>query len=165
MYQRIQIWINCISRLETLEETGIDIDDLRDHAEALAKHQMNGRQIRNAIKTARRYAKWEKQRLGYEMKEEIIETSGRFDEYLEKLNGGRSQATLTTLAQFRPSSPSRTPRIAAGHEKRPAGGAHRGWTSSRSTIMNSLDGLPHPGTLWRPMQAIHTQDGVELERP
>ncbi|KAJ8117091.1 hypothetical protein ONZ43_g4293 [Nemania bipapillata] len=104
-YQRIQIWTNFILRLKRLEETDVDFDDLQDHVEDLAKHKMNGRQIRNAITTARQYAKWENQqqadkeggktqRLDYKMMEDIIETSGRFDRYIEKLNGGYSQDQL-----------------------------------------------------------------------
>ncbi|KAI0971618.1 hypothetical protein F4678DRAFT_431330 [Xylaria arbuscula] len=93
-FQRIQIWGNFIRRLEKLEEKGIDFDDLRDHIEQLAKNKINGREIRNAITTARQYAKWENQLLDYKLLEGIIETAGRFDRYIEKLNGGYSQDQL-----------------------------------------------------------------------
>ncbi|KAI1374767.1 hypothetical protein F4677DRAFT_155375 [Hypoxylon crocopeplum] len=93
-YQRTQIWGNFISRLEKLQEQDVDFDDLRDHVEDLAKHKMNGREIRNAITTARQYAKWDKQLLNYELMKDIIETAGRFDIYIDKLNGGYSQDQL-----------------------------------------------------------------------
>lgn len=90
----MKIWQNFIERLERLGEEQVDFDDLKDHLEQLAEHKMNGRQIRNAITTARQYAKWKGERLTYEVMKDIIETSGRFDVYIEKLNGGYSQDQL-----------------------------------------------------------------------
>lgn len=52
---------------------------------------MNGRQIRNAITTARQYAAWKKSLLTYEHLKDVIEVSGRFDKYLDKLHEGISQ--------------------------------------------------------------------------
>ncbi|KAH8662869.1 hypothetical protein BGZ60DRAFT_506493 [Tricladium varicosporioides] len=75
-------------------EKNIDFNDLRDHEEQLAEHKMNGRQIRNAITTARQYAKWKKQPLDYLLLKDIIETAGKFDKYIEKLNGGFSHDHL-----------------------------------------------------------------------
>ena len=93
-YQRTQIWGNFISRLEKLEEQDVNFDDLKDHVEDLAKHKMNGREIRNAITTARQYAKWDDKVLDYELMQDIIETAGRFDVYIQKLNGGYTQDQL-----------------------------------------------------------------------
>lgn len=55
---------------------------------------MNGRQIRNAITTARQYAQWKKTVLTYDHLKDIIEISGRFDKYLDRLNDGYSQDQL-----------------------------------------------------------------------
>ncbi|KAI1357271.1 hypothetical protein F5Y08DRAFT_190022 [Xylaria arbuscula] len=93
-YQRTQIWGNFIRRLKKLEEKNIDFDDLSDHIEDLAQNKMNGREIRNAITTARQYAKWEEQPLKYDLLKDIIKIAGRFDRYIEKLNGGYSQDQL-----------------------------------------------------------------------
>lgn len=93
-YQRGKIWENFISRLETLGEQNIDFNDLKDHVEQLAENEMNGRQIRNAITTARQYAQWKKTVLSYDHLKDIIEISGRFDKYLDKLNDGYSQDQL-----------------------------------------------------------------------
>lgn len=60
-HQRTKIWENFIERLRELNEEGIDFDDLEDNIEQLAKREMNGREIRNAITTARQYARWERQ--------------------------------------------------------------------------------------------------------
>ncbi|KAI0192306.1 hypothetical protein EV127DRAFT_491479 [Xylaria flabelliformis] len=93
--QRHQIWGNFLSRLEEINEDGIDFLDLKDHAEELAKHKLNGREIRNVITTARQYVRWERQQpnkqhtqLDYKMMSEVIETAGEFDRYIEKLNKG-----------------------------------------------------------------------------
>lgn len=93
-FQRHKIWENFILRLESLGEEDIDFDDLKDHLEQLAENKMNGRQIRNAITTARQYAQWKETTLTYEHLKDIIEISGRFDLYLDKLNGGYTQDQL-----------------------------------------------------------------------
>jgi len=93
-FQRLKIWENFIVRLESLGEDMIDFDDLKDHLEQLAEHKMNGRQIRNAITTARQYAQWKKTVLTYSHLKDVIEISGRFDLYLDKLHGGYTQDQL-----------------------------------------------------------------------
>jgi SpoVK/Ycf46/Vps4 family AAA+-type ATPase len=93
-YQRMKIWQNFIERLEKLKEENVDFDDLKDHVEQLAENKMNGRQIRNAITTARQYAKWKGQPLNYALMQDIIKTTGRFDEYIEELNDGYSHDRL-----------------------------------------------------------------------
>ena len=57
--QRLQIWDNFITRLEKLEENA-DFNDIRANMHTLAAHRLNGRQIRNAISTARQLALFEK---------------------------------------------------------------------------------------------------------
>ncbi|RYC62786.1 hypothetical protein CHU98_g3425 [Xylaria longipes] len=93
--QRTKIWGNFLSRLEEINEEGIDFADLQDSIEELAKHKLNGREIRNVITIARQYARWERQQpnkqhtqLDYKVMKEVIETAGEFDWYIKKLNGG-----------------------------------------------------------------------------
>lgn len=93
-YQRLRIWENFIDRLESFHDSSIDIADLRDNLENLKEDKMNGRQIRNAITTARQYAEWKKTTLTYEHLRNVIEVSGRFDKYLDRLNGGFTQDEL-----------------------------------------------------------------------
>lgn len=99
-YQRQQIWNNFIDRLEGLEED-VDLSDLRDNVQRLAKDEMNGRQIRNAITTARQFAEWKGEKLNYKHLEYVIEVSGRFDKYLDKLNGGLTQNELAREDRIR----------------------------------------------------------------
>ena len=94
-YQRLRIWENFINRLESFgDDDKVDSADLRDHLEDLKEEKMNGRQIRNAITTARQYAEWKGKTLTYEHLRDVIEVSGRFDKYLDRLNGGLTQDEL-----------------------------------------------------------------------
>ena len=93
-YQRLRIWENFFNRLETFDESGVDIADLKDHLEDLSHEKMNGRQIRNAITTARQYSEWKGTTLTYAELKDVIEISGRFDKYLDKLHGGYTQDQL-----------------------------------------------------------------------
>ena len=92
--QRLRIWENFIDRLASFHDESIDIADLRDNLEELAEEEMNGRQIRNAITTARQYAKWKKTTLTYEHLRDVIDVSGRFDKYLNQLHRGFTQDQL-----------------------------------------------------------------------
>ncbi|KAK7960495.1 hypothetical protein PG988_011709 [Apiospora saccharicola] len=101
VHQRTEIWGNFLGRLKRLDEEGIDFPDLEGHVAELARHRMNGREIRNVITTARQFARWERKQQGgagyllnYKVMEEIIETSGKFDQYIEKLNGGMTNDEL-----------------------------------------------------------------------
>lgn len=93
-YQRLRIWKIFIKRLEDLGEENIDFIDLRDHLEQLAEEKMNGREIRNAMTTARQYAQWKGTTLRYEILKDVIEIAGRFDKYIDQLNGGYTQDQL-----------------------------------------------------------------------
>jgi hypothetical protein len=92
-WQRRSIWENFIKRLESFgssppsrrstfnampkrqdsflsskileRDLGTDTADLTKHLDDLAKQEMNGRQIRNAITTARQLAMYKKARMNY----------------------------------------------------------------------------------------------------
>lgn len=49
--QRRAIWDNFFKRLDEIEKYSVDTDDLRQHLDEFAAHDMNGRQIRNSIIT------------------------------------------------------------------------------------------------------------------
>ncbi|KAI0111209.1 hypothetical protein GGR51DRAFT_557615 [Nemania sp. FL0031] len=87
-YERLQIWQNFLERLEKLNDSSIDTGDLRDHLYDLKEEEMNGRQIRNAITSARQYARWKGETLTYTKLKDVIEVAGRFDKYLVKLHKG-----------------------------------------------------------------------------
>ncbi|KAJ3540144.1 hypothetical protein NM208_g5192 [Fusarium decemcellulare] len=100
--QRRTIWSNFMNRLKTLERDhvkiepiekrkrkfeeprGIDFDDIGRHLGDLAEHEMNGRQIRNALTTARQLAKFKEDSMTYRHLEHVISISSEFDLYLQK---------------------------------------------------------------------------------
>jgi hypothetical protein len=79
----------------------VDIADLQDHLEELTKFEMNGRQIRNVITTARQYAEWKEMKLDYNCLKDVIEISGKFDTYLTKLRGGMTYDQIAEDEGFR----------------------------------------------------------------
>ena len=87
---RRKIWENFIKRLETLEETGVDFDGLYKHVNDLAKHELNGRQIRNAITTARQLALYEEKDLDFEDLQQVIKVALKFDKYTTDMQEGRT---------------------------------------------------------------------------
>lgn len=94
--QRLQIWGNFINRLASFDDGTIDVEDLRNHLGDLSLEKMDGRQIRNAITTARQYAEWKGTTMTYEHLKDVIEVAGRFDKYLDNLHDG---VTADQLAQ------------------------------------------------------------------
>ncbi|KAH7397487.1 P-loop containing nucleoside triphosphate hydrolase protein [Pyrenochaeta sp. MPI-SDFR-AT-0127] len=86
--QRRKIWNNFIDRLESFKDDTVDAEDLRGHIEDLQKFEMNGRQIRNAITTARQYAEWKGEKMDYEYLKDVVDVASKFDAYSTKLKGG-----------------------------------------------------------------------------
>lgn len=112
--QRKRIWRSFITRLQNMEtdsskfvttETvagssssagsgrkinenaaNIDYQDILDYLDELSQHELNGRQIRNIITTARQLTKFRGQILKHTQLEEVIEVSGKFDKHLKQIN-------------------------------------------------------------------------------
>lgn len=84
--QRRRIWTTFIKRLEELDEP-IETMNIYRNIEILSEQPLNGRQIRNAITTARQLALFEKCKLNFTHLQESIRVSGQFDEYLQELHG------------------------------------------------------------------------------
>lgn len=80
------------SKAEDLPD--IDFQEIRDYLDELASHELNGRQIRNIITTARQLAKFRKKTLDYGLLQEVISVSGKFDEYFSKLNENQSDEQI-----------------------------------------------------------------------
>lgn len=86
--QRKKIWENFLDRLKDLEGDKVNIEDLRRHTDDLAKHNMNGRQIRNALTTARQLALYKEVDMDYGHLKHAINVAGRFDRYLLQVKEG-----------------------------------------------------------------------------
>lgn len=102
--QRLQIWDNFLQRMERNEAEraaavkaerkkaeevqgfGINAVEIRQKLEDLADADLNGRQIRNAISTARQYATYLRAPLAYVHLEAVINEAKKFDQYLYAVN-------------------------------------------------------------------------------
>ena len=86
--QRRVIWTNFLTRLKDIDEDNINYHELKQNLRDLAKHDMNGRQIRNALTTARQLAQYKKERMDYRHLDHAIRVSARFDQYLRGVKHG-----------------------------------------------------------------------------
>lgn len=88
-HERKQIWRNFFNRLKGLEEEEtIDFDDVQEHMDELADYEMNGRQIRNSITTARQLAKYKKKPMRFTHLKRAITAAEKFDKYLADVREG-----------------------------------------------------------------------------
>jgi len=125
--QRMKIWKNFLNRLKSLEEEsnkvkavleplpetsrkrkreednaqGIDYDDIDCYLAELADQEMNGRQIRNAITTARQLAKFKNVKMSHTHLMHVIKVSSRFDKYLQKIQNNYTDDQVARGEGFR----------------------------------------------------------------
>lgn len=83
---RRKIWRNFIAMLDKAGED-IDIHDLQDHIKDLARFELNGRQIRNAITNSRQLAQYNEEKLNYSHLQVVLATTAEFDKYLQQTHG------------------------------------------------------------------------------
>jgi SpoVK/Ycf46/Vps4 family AAA+-type ATPase len=99
--QRKKIWTNFLRRLKDMNDSNndavgarkqnpidIDFDDISCYMNELADIEMNGRQIRNAITTARQLAMFKKEHMNYGHLRHVVGVSSKFDRYLEGVREG-----------------------------------------------------------------------------
>jgi SpoVK/Ycf46/Vps4 family AAA+-type ATPase len=101
--QRQKIWRNFLNRLmemsnkalqpesdtaQKAEPIDIDFDDISCYISELADIEMNGRQIRNAITTARQLAKFKKEQMSYRHLKHVIGVASKFDKLLNNIRDG-----------------------------------------------------------------------------
>ena len=82
------IWENFFRRLQTFDEVGIDFDDVYKHINDLARNELNGRQIRNAITTGRQLSRHLEKDLDYEDLQKVIKIALKFDRLTTDMQGG-----------------------------------------------------------------------------
>lgn len=86
--QRVRIWTNFLHHFKEIAGDSMDFDDLNDHVDDMANFEMNGRQIRNAITTARQLAQYRWKKMDYKDLIHVIEVSNRFEDYLRGVEEG-----------------------------------------------------------------------------
>jgi hypothetical protein len=87
---RFEIWDNF---LQTLDEEVEDFNyqELKQKLNVLARHKLNGRQIRNIVNTARQLGHYRQEKLSYGHFVQAIEVSKEFIDYVEKTHGHSSE--------------------------------------------------------------------------
>ena len=83
---RKKIWQNFLEMLEEDEED-VDLEELRNRLDELAGHELNGRQIRNTLTTARQLAIYKKEQLEWRHLEHALSLSTEFNSYLKRVQG------------------------------------------------------------------------------
>jgi len=86
--QRSKIWGNFISKLSLTESEYVDTADLLKHTKELATLEMNGREIRNALTTARQLAAFKKTKMNFGHLHHVIKIAGKFERYLQEVMEG-----------------------------------------------------------------------------
>ncbi|KAM0302826.1 hypothetical protein ACHAO8_011542 [Botrytis cinerea] len=89
--QRKKIWQNFIARLEATESDSVDITNLLHHIDELAKPEMNGREIRNAVTTARQLALHKSEKMNSAHLKHVIRVAGKFEKYLQDISEGTDE--------------------------------------------------------------------------
>lgn len=73
--------------IEDSNEEDANIPELERRLDELAAEEMNGRQIRNALLTARQLAKHRGERLDWPHLSQVMKTSASFNKYLKTVRG------------------------------------------------------------------------------
>jgi SpoVK/Ycf46/Vps4 family AAA+-type ATPase len=83
---RWEVWRNFA---QLLEDGGEDVnyDEINKKLRVLARHELNGRQIRNTINTARQLARYKQETLRYKHVDQAIRNVIEFEKYVTDLRG------------------------------------------------------------------------------
>lgn len=84
---RVKIWKNFLDKLRKSErEGGVEIDVDQQGLEKLAESKLNGRQIKNVVRTAKSLASYRNGKLDVEALERVVEIQMDFEEELVKID-------------------------------------------------------------------------------
>lgn len=83
---RRRIWTNFVDMLEEDKED-VDFPALRSRVDDLARHDLNGRQIRNTLTTARQLALFQSARLAWSHLQQALSVSLDFNAYIRTMQG------------------------------------------------------------------------------
>ena len=83
---RKKVWGNFFELLQE-DQADANIAELESHVDELAGVEMNGRQIRNAVMTARQLADFREEQLDYGHIQTVMKTAGDFNAYIDKIHG------------------------------------------------------------------------------
>ncbi|KAE9368085.1 P-loop containing nucleoside triphosphate hydrolase protein [Stipitochalara longipes BDJ] len=95
---RLQIWSDFINSLDP----GIaKVEELKLKVDFLSKSKLNGRQIRNTVKTAMQLAEFRKEALDYTHFERVLEVADEFEKYIDETHGGATDDEFARAQNIR----------------------------------------------------------------
>lgn len=97
---RLRVWENFITLLRESDKTQ-EYKDIRNRLDSLSQHQLNGRQIRNTINTARQLAQFKNQNLEYKHIYQAIRNVLDFEDYITTLHGGETDEERAAMTEIR----------------------------------------------------------------
>jgi hypothetical protein len=83
---RWEVWRNFLQALSEGGE-GINFEEINRKLDILARHNLNGWQIRNAINTARQLARYKEQTLPYAHVNQAVGVVNEFEKYITDVHG------------------------------------------------------------------------------
>ncbi|CAI9632725.1 unnamed protein product [Alternaria burnsii] len=83
---RWEIWRNFVQSLSEAGEN-INTEEISRKLDILARHKLNGRQIRNTISTARQLARYKKETLRYTHVDQAVRVVNEFEKYVTDVHG------------------------------------------------------------------------------
>ncbi|RAR04553.1 P-loop containing nucleoside triphosphate hydrolase protein [Stemphylium lycopersici] len=83
---RFEVWTNFV-KLLSHPESEVDVEGIREKVDILARNNMNGRQIRNAVNTARQLARYQGVRMSYSHVEQAVDVVDEFEKYVTDVHG------------------------------------------------------------------------------
>ena len=99
--ERRKVWRQFISRIKKHDADRVNEDDIMDHIDDLAKKELNGRQIRNAITTARQLAQYKRESFAHAHLKHVLEVSGEFKRCLLKVKEGYLDKEVMRVERLR----------------------------------------------------------------
>ena len=97
---RLEVWDNFVEHLKQGDED-VDFEGIQRKFRILARYQLNGRQIRNTLNTARQLAQFRGQRLEYDHLQQAIKNVMEFETYVTKLHDGQTDEEYAEAAGIR----------------------------------------------------------------
>ena len=85
-HSRRKIWHNFLDMIYAHDDK-IDLDDIKAHMDELSGYELNGRQIRNALATARQLSLFVQEALDCDRIKDSIEVAGDFNKYIQEVHG------------------------------------------------------------------------------
>ncbi|KAH7370954.1 AAA family ATPase [Rhexocercosporidium sp. MPI-PUGE-AT-0058] len=95
---RWEIWSNFIN---SLDKATAKVDELKLKVDLLSRSKLNGRQIRNTVKTAMQLAEFRKEILDYTHFERVLEVADEFEKYIDETHGGATDDEFAKAQNIR----------------------------------------------------------------